>query len=59
MLLLYTNYSPACNGTVVHDEEMGDVIQLQGDQRNDVRSFLIDKNEGLGLDSNTIKIHGF
>ncbi|KAL1901203.1 Eukaryotic translation initiation factor eIF-1 [Ceratocystis pirilliformis] len=49
----------ACNGTIVHDVEMGDVIQLQGDQRNDVRSFLIDKTDGLELNPNSIKIHGF
>ncbi|KAF4624817.1 hypothetical protein G7Y89_g13354 [Cudoniella acicularis] len=49
----------ACNGTVVVDDDMGEVIQLQGDQRNDVQKFLIDKKEGLELDPKTIKIHGF
>ncbi|KAK9791021.1 putative Eukaryotic translation initiation factor eIF-1 [Seiridium cardinale] len=49
----------ACNGTIVNDTEMGEVIQLQGDQRKDVQEFLIDKKDGLGLDSKTIKIHGF
>ncbi|KAJ4300670.1 Eukaryotic translation initiation factor eIF-1 [Kalmusia sp. IMI 367209] len=39
----------ACNGTVVTDSEMGEVIQLQGDQRKDVQEFLTDKKEGLGL----------
>lgn len=38
---------------------MGEVIQLQGDQRKDVNEFLIDKKEGLGLDMKTIKVHGF
>ncbi|KAF1956663.1 translation initiation factor SU [Byssothecium circinans] len=49
----------ACNGTVVTDTEMGEVIQLQGDQRKDVQEFLTDKKEGLGLDAKTIKVHGF
>jgi len=49
----------ACNGTIVHDSEMGEVIQLQGDQRKDVQEFLIDKKEGLELDAKTIKVHGF
>ncbi|EOA89827.1 uncharacterized protein SETTUDRAFT_159391 [Exserohilum turcica Et28A] len=49
----------ACNGTVVADSEMGEVIQLQGDQRKDVMDFLTDKKEGLGLDGKTIKVHGF
>lgn len=49
----------ACNGTVVADTEMGEVIQLQGDQRKDVQDFLTDKKEGLGLDTKTIKVHGF
>ena len=41
----------ACNGTIVNDSEMGEVIQLQGDQRKDVQEFLIDKKEGLELDA--------
>lgn len=35
---------------------MGEVIQLQGDQRKDVQEFLVDKKEGLGLDSKDIKV---
>ena len=30
-----------CNGTVVEDTELGQVIQLQGDQRKNVSGFLI------------------
>ncbi|KAJ0326252.1 hypothetical protein COL5a_007076 [Colletotrichum fioriniae] len=41
------------------DSEMGEVIQLQGDQRKVVQEFLINTKEGLGLDSKTIKVHGF
>lgn len=46
----------ACNGTIVVDTEMGEVIQLQGDQRKDVQEFLVDKKEGLALDAKTIKV---
>ena len=45
----------ACNGTLVDDEEMGQVIQLQGDQRVKIANFL---TEG-GIPKNTIKLHGF
>mgnify|MGYP005988625469 CR=1 FL=1 len=38
---------------------MGEVIQLQGDQRKDVHEFLVDKKEGLELDAKIIKVHGF
>jgi len=48
----------ACNGTIVADEKAGDVIQLQGDQRNAIKDFLVDKN-GLDIDAKTIKVHGF
>jgi len=44
-----------CNGTVVKDPELGDIIQLQGDQRKAVAQFLVDeKIAKKGL----IKIHG-
>jgi hypothetical protein len=42
-------------GTIVSDSEMGEVIQLQGDQRKDVQDFLVDK-DGLHLDAKTIKV---
>jgi hypothetical protein len=50
------NIGSACNGTIVHDSEMGEVIQLQGDQRKDVQEFLVDKKEGLELDAKAIKV---
>lgn len=50
-------YRLACNGTIVNDTEMGEVIQLQGDQRKDVQEFLVDKKEGLELDAKTIKVY--
>lgn len=45
-----------CNGTIVEDEELGKVLQLQGDQRKNVSTFLIG-NELCKKDS--IKVHGF
>ena len=34
-----------CNGTVVKDEDMGEVLQLQGDQRDAVSTFLTNNGE--------------
>ncbi|KAF9227610.1 translation initiation factor SU [Gyrodon lividus] len=45
----------ACNGNLVDDEEMGQVIQLQGDQRVKIANFLTEE----GIPRNTIKLHGF
>ncbi|KAK9089639.1 hypothetical protein Scep_028721 [Stephania cephalantha] len=45
-----------CNGTVVQDPELGQVIQLQGDQRKNVSTFLV--QAGIVKKEN-IKIHGF
>ncbi|XP_051134036.1 protein translation factor SUI1 homolog 2-like [Andrographis paniculata] len=45
-----------CNGTVVQDPEMGQVIQLQGDQRKNVSTFLV--RTGI-VKKEQIKIHGF
>ncbi|KAE8781742.1 eukaryotic translation initiation factor 1 [Hordeum vulgare] len=36
-----------CNGTVVQDPELGQVIQLQGDQRKNVATFLVQLFETL------------
>lgn len=48
----------ACNGTIIDDKD-GEVIQLQGDQRNKIKEFLTDKEKGLGLDKKIVKVHGF
>ncbi|KAI5390009.1 hypothetical protein KIW84_075362 [Lathyrus oleraceus] len=45
-----------CNGTVVEDPELGQVIQLQGDQRKNVSTFLV--QAGIVKKEN-IKLHGF
>merc|ERR1712023_518906 len=45
-----------CNGTVVDDEELGQIIQLQGDQRKNVLTFLVDNKIAK---KDKIKVHGF
>ena len=45
----------ACNGTLVDDDELGQVIQLQGDQRLKISTFLTEE----GIPKSTIKLHGF
>jgi translation initiation factor 1 len=44
-----------CNGCVIQDSELGIIIQLQGDQRNNITNFLV--QEGIAL-FKMIKIHG-
>ncbi|KAL5511156.1 SUI1 [Sanghuangporus sanghuang] len=45
----------ACNGNIVDDAELGQVIQLQGDQRQKIQNFLVE----AGVDKKTINVHGF
>jgi len=44
-----------CNGTIVEDEEMGQVLQFQGDQRDAVLNFLVGNEI---VDKAKIKKHG-
>lgn len=46
----------SCNGAVSEDKEMGEVIQLSGDQRTLVKDFLVDQEI---YHNNQIVIHGF
>ncbi|KAL3911964.1 MAG: hypothetical protein SGARI_001389 [Bacillariaceae sp.] len=46
----------SCNGAVQKDEDVGDVIQLSGDQRTNVKSFLVDQQICHG---ESIVLHGF
>ncbi|KPI45734.1 Eukaryotic translation initiation factor eIF-1 [Cyphellophora attinorum] len=48
-----------CNGSITTDKAMGEGIQLHGDQRKGVQEFLVAKKDGLGLDLETINVHGF
>lgn len=44
-----------CNGCLVQDPDLGEIIQLQGDQRKVVAQFLIDEKIAK---KDVIKIHG-
>lgn len=44
-----------CNGTVNEDEELGEIIQLSGDQRTNVREFFVDQEV---CHDDQIVIHG-
>lgn len=46
----------SCNGAVQKDEEAGEVIQLSGDQRTNVKSFLVDQEICHG---ENVVLHGF
>ncbi len=46
----------ACNGTVVEHPEYGEVVQLQGDQRNNICDFLL--KVGLAK-KDQLRVHGF
>uniref|UniRef100_A0A4W3GEU2 Eukaryotic translation initiation factor 1-like n=1 Tax=Callorhinchus milii TaxID=7868 RepID=A0A4W3GEU2_CALMI len=46
----------ACNGTVIEHPEYGEVIQLQGDQRKNIYTFLVE----VGIvKEEQLKVHGF
>jgi translation initiation factor 1 len=45
-----------CNGSIIKDPELGQVIQLQGDQRKNVATFLV--MAGV-VRKDLIKMHGF
>ena len=46
----------SCNGAVQKDEDAGEVVQLSGDQRTNVKSFLVDQEICHG---ENIVLHGF
>lgn len=46
----------SCNGAVVVDKEVGEVIQLQGDQRVNVKNFLVEQEI---CEESRIQVHGF
>jgi len=45
-----------CNGNVVVDKELGKILQLQGDQRKNLSTFLV---SGGIVAKDRLKIHGF
>lgn len=46
----------SCNGAIVKDEELGEIIQLSGDQRTNIRDFLVDQQI---VTESQLVLHGF
>lgn len=46
----------SCNGAIVKDDELGEILQLSGDQRNNIRDFLVDQEICTEAQ---IVLHGF
>ena len=45
----------SCNGALVNDKELGDIMQLSGDQREGIKKFLVDSEIN---NANDIVVHG-
>lgn len=56
MFFLFRFQEFACNGTVIEHAEYGEVLQLQGDQRENICQWLT--KAGLAK-SDQLKVHGF
>jgi translation initiation factor 1 len=48
-----------CNGNVIDDKDRGEIIQLQGDQRDNVRIFLLEQTVLEAHEKDRIVVHGF
>ncbi len=48
-----------CNGNVVKDDDGTEVIQLQGDQRENVRAFLLEQTVIEPHEKDRLVVHGF
>ena len=46
----------SCNGALIQSEELGTVVQLQGDQRKNASDFLVKEKI---IKKSQVKIHGF
>ena len=55
----YMRKSFNCNGSVKKDEFEGDIIQLQGDQRENIKQWLLDQQIIEKDETTRIIIHGF
>jgi len=47
------------NGSIIEDKEMGEVIQLQGDQRQNSKEWLIEQQIIGQHEEDRVVIHGF
>lgn len=48
-----------CNGNVIVDKNGNDVIQLQGDQRDGCKKWLLEQEIVTKAEANRIVVHGF
>jgi translation initiation factor 1 len=48
-----------CNGNVIKDDDGGDVLQLQGDQRQNIKDWLLDNQVFQKNEMDRIVMHGF
>lgn len=55
-ILKFAKKEFATNGSIVNDTELGEVIQLQGDQRQKISDLMVAE---MGIKKSMIKIHGF
>ncbi|TMW55920.1 hypothetical protein Poli38472_008568 [Pythium oligandrum] len=46
----------SCNGAIVKDDELGEILQLSGDQRANIKEFLVDQE--ICSDAQIV-LHGF
>lgn len=56
IILVFWSQEFACNGTVIEHPEYGEVLQLQGDQRENICQWLT--KAGLAKPEQ-LKVHGF
>jgi translation initiation factor 1 len=49
----------SCNGNLVEDEDAGTVVQLQGDQRDNVRIWILEQEIIGKSEADRIVVHGF
>ena len=49
----------SCNGNVTADEDNGDVVQLQGDQRENVKQWILENEVIAKNEADRIVVHGF
>jgi translation initiation factor 1 len=49
----------SCNGNVIEDKEGGQVIQLQGDQRENAKQWILEQEIIRKSEADRIVVHGF
>lgn len=49
----------SCNGNIIADEDAGEVIQLQGDQRENAKKWILEQEIISKSEADRIVVHGF